>query len=150
MKMNNSKGFTLIELLVVIAIIGILSTIAMTSLNGARKKAADASFKSTVSSFQGLAVLCCDAPTPVLSGTLNTAAALHGSAICTDGTVKGDYPDNKTIGDVTLNSNCSGGAFSLSVATPATFGGTCKHGTCTETSCKFYSSAVGVTPLVEC
>lgn len=31
------KGFTLIELLVVIAIIGILSTVAMTSLNSARK-----------------------------------------------------------------------------------------------------------------
>lgn len=40
------KGFTLIELLVVISIIGILSTIAMTSLNGARKKARDARRKS--------------------------------------------------------------------------------------------------------
>ncbi|MFA7170280.1 MAG: type II secretion system protein [Candidatus Paceibacterota bacterium] len=40
---NNSKnGFTLIELLVVISIIGTLSTIAMTSLNGARTKARDA------------------------------------------------------------------------------------------------------------
>jgi len=36
------KGFTLIELLVVIAIIGILSTVAMTSLSGARAKARDA------------------------------------------------------------------------------------------------------------
>ena len=40
------KGFTLIELLVVIAIIGILSTVAMTSLNGARKKSRDAVRKS--------------------------------------------------------------------------------------------------------
>lgn len=39
---SGGKGFTLIELLVVISIIGVLSTIAMTSLNGARKKARDA------------------------------------------------------------------------------------------------------------
>jgi len=39
---NNQKGFTLIELLVVIAIIGLLSTLAVVSLNGARLKARDA------------------------------------------------------------------------------------------------------------
>lgn len=38
----NKKGFTLIELLVVIAIIGLLSTLAVVSLNGARAKARDA------------------------------------------------------------------------------------------------------------
>ena len=39
---NNKKGFTLIELLVVIAIIGLLSTLAVVSLNSARVKARDA------------------------------------------------------------------------------------------------------------
>jgi type II secretion system protein G len=38
---KSNRGFTLIELLVVISIIGLLSTVAMTSLNGARTKARD-------------------------------------------------------------------------------------------------------------
>lgn len=42
MKKTNEKGFTLIELLVVIAIIGLLSTLAVVSLNSARQKARDA------------------------------------------------------------------------------------------------------------
>jgi prepilin-type N-terminal cleavage/methylation domain-containing protein len=44
------NGFTLIELLVVISIIGLLSTVAMTSLNSARKKAKDASLMTMANS----------------------------------------------------------------------------------------------------
>jgi len=39
--MRKQKGFTLIELLVVIAIIGLLSTLAVVSLNSARQKSRD-------------------------------------------------------------------------------------------------------------
>lgn len=42
------KGFTLIELLVVISIIGLLSTVAMTSLNAARTKAKTAKTREEV------------------------------------------------------------------------------------------------------
>jgi len=42
MKIKNQRGFSLVELLVVISIIGMLSTMAVVSLGGARKKSRDA------------------------------------------------------------------------------------------------------------
>lgn len=48
---SSQKGFTLIELLVAIAIIGVLSTIAVTSLNGARTKAKWAIVNTNVDDF---------------------------------------------------------------------------------------------------
>jgi len=47
-----NRGFTLIELLVVIAIIGILSSVILASLNGARKKGRDARRVSDVKQIQ--------------------------------------------------------------------------------------------------
>ncbi|MBU0707785.1 type II secretion system GspH family protein [Patescibacteria group bacterium] len=46
--MKNKKGFTLIELLVVIAIIGLLSTLAIVSLNTAREKSRDSKRASDI------------------------------------------------------------------------------------------------------
>lgn len=49
---KNQKGFTLIELLVVIAIIGLLSTLAVVSLNNARQKSRDAKRVSDIKQTQ--------------------------------------------------------------------------------------------------
>lgn len=54
---QKNKGFTLVELLVVIAIIGLLSSIALSSLNTARNKAKDTAIKADVANLVTLANL---------------------------------------------------------------------------------------------
>ena len=137
---KNNKGFTLIELLVVIAIIGILSTIAMTSLNGARKKAKDAAFQSAASSVIAAAITCCDTPGMKLADADTSIAA--GAGICYNSTNVaqanfGYYADNTVLGTTTVASDCNGGAFTLTLVPVNTAALNCTQASCNESKCTF-------------
>jgi prepilin-type N-terminal cleavage/methylation domain-containing protein len=123
----NSKGFTLIELLVVIAIIGILSTIAMTSLTGAKKKANDAAFKSAVTGMLPAVALCCNS-----GGNLNAAV---GGDVCDISGLGTVIPAG--VGAIDGTPACNGGDYTISFVAPS--GGNCDTTpvNCTPNGCKF-------------
>lgn len=126
---KKKKGFTLIELLIVIAIIGILASIVLVSLQSARSKAKDASFKSSVSSTGPAAIICCHEPGASL---LNVA----GGNIC-DPTTEAVWPDANVFSDITINTPCTDDAFNYTITPNTNTIGSCTSATCDETGCTY-------------
>ncbi len=96
------KGFTLIELLVVIAIIGILSTIGLVALNGAREKARDAQRVSDLAQFR-----------TALSLYYDDNNSMYPPQIAATAATSSDCVDNTGASTTQL---MAGGAFSASGA----------------------------------
>jgi len=82
---NNKKGFTLIELLVVISIIGILSSLAVVSLNGARAKARDALRKADMAQIRtALSLYYFDNDAYPICGVFDDSEADYGANVGTE------------------------------------------------------------------
>lgn len=113
--MQKRKGFTLIELLVVIAILGILSTLAVVSLQNARSKARDARRVADIKQIQTALELYYNdnnhyphEPTEIDLGTANTALSENNGFAAGAGTNPGTvYMTSVPAAPVPADGSCS-------------------------------------------
>jgi len=109
----NKKGFTLIELLVVIAIIGILSTLAVVSLNNAREKSRDAKRVSDIKQVQTALELYFADQNGYPAGTALTLGGASAQALSGAGfTATGSETGTTYMGQVPSNPSPGGAAYS--------------------------------------
>jgi prepilin-type N-terminal cleavage/methylation domain-containing protein len=110
-KMKKKKGFTLIELLVVIAIIGLLSTLAVVSLNSARQKARDAKRLSDIKQISTSIELAAtaDAAGSYLATFTNAACNEATERLNATGCVSGEYDLTKFVDPQNNSTACDNG-----------------------------------------
>jgi prepilin-type N-terminal cleavage/methylation domain-containing protein len=120
MRSSYNRGFTLIELLVVIAIIGLLSSVILASLNGARQKGRDARRLSDLKQLQvALELYYSSQSAPAYPAALSSLAPTYIPAVPTDPQTNANYTyQGYTIGS-TIVSYCIGATMEASVPTPA-------------------------------
>lgn len=125
--MNFKKGFTLIELLVVVAIIGLLASVVLAVLSGAKSKGADAGVKSNLRNAISQAEIfyntntivpnsytsVCTNPGPV--GGANTVAAHMIAAAKVAGLASPYFTSNVVGSAVIATCNDSAGAWAAQV-----------------------------------
>jgi prepilin-type N-terminal cleavage/methylation domain-containing protein len=114
LNMNHKKGFTIIELLMVIAIIGLLSTIVLTSLSGARNRGSDAAVKSNLNSIRSAADLFYD-NNGTSYGTFAIGNCVSGSGMFGNSTIISAINAAISAGDGTSRCVSSGTAYAVAV-----------------------------------
>ena len=111
---QKNAGFTLVELLVVISIIGILSTLAVVSLNNARLKARDAKRVSDIKQIQTALELYASDQNGYPDATDLTLGSGAGSTISKDGGIAAVVSGTTYMGKVPANALPGGADYKYS------------------------------------